>query len=64
MTWVGGDSQNTSNFTNSGNWQNNTEPTWGSSNSLKFSQNVNSSVTGLNYNYGDWRDANDIFWDT
>jgi autotransporter-associated beta strand protein len=64
MVWVGGDSENTSNFSNSGNWQNNLEPTWGSSNSLKFNQNVNSSVTGLNYNYGDWRDANDIFWDS
>ena len=64
MVWVGGDSQNTSNFSNSGNWQNNTAPTWGSSNSLKFSSNVNSNVTGLNYNYGDWRDANDIFWDS
>ena len=64
MVWVGGDSENTSNFSNSGNWQNNLEPTWGSSKSLKFSQNVNSSVTGLNYNYGDWREAKDIFWDT
>jgi len=64
MVWVGGDSQNTSNFTNSGNWQNNTPPTWGYSNSLRFSQNLNSNVTGLNYNYGSWQSANDIVWDT
>ena len=64
MVWVGGDSFNSSNFTNSGNWQNNTQPSWGTGNSLKFSQNLNSNVTGLNYNYGDWRDANDIYWDT
>jgi fibronectin-binding autotransporter adhesin len=63
MVWVGGDSQNTSNFTNSGNWQNNTPPTWGYSNSLRFSQNLNSNVTGLNYNYGSWQSANDIVWD-
>jgi autotransporter-associated beta strand protein len=64
MVWVGGDSQNTSNFTNSGNWQGNVLPSWGYGNSLKFSQNVNSNVTGLNYNYGSWQSANDIVWDT
>ncbi|MEI6241114.1 MAG: autotransporter-associated beta strand repeat-containing protein [Planctomycetia bacterium] len=62
--WVGGDSQNTSNFTNSGNWQGNVLPSWGYGNSLKFSQNLNSNVTGLNYNYGSWQSANDIVWDT
>jgi autotransporter-associated beta strand protein len=64
MVWVGGDTENTSNFTYSGNWQNNLSPTWGYTNSLKFSQNLNSNVTGLNYNYGSWQSANDIFWDT
>ena len=63
LVWVGGDSESTSNFSNSGNWQNNTQPSWGYANSLKFNQNLNSNVTGLNYNYGDWRNANDIFWD-
>ena len=64
MVWVGNDSLSTGNFTNTGNWQNNTQPSWGYANSLKFSQNQNSNVTGLNYNWGDWRQANDIVWDT
>lgn len=64
LVWVGNDSLNTSNFTNSGNWQSNTLPSWGYGNSLKFNQNQNSNVTGLNYNWGDWRQVNDIFWDS
>jgi len=64
LVWVGNDSLNTSNFSNSGNWQSNTLPSWGYANSLKFNQNQNSNVTGLNYDWGDWRQVNDIFWDT
>ncbi len=36
LVWVGNDSENTSNFTNSGTWQSNTLPSWGYGNSLKF----------------------------
>ena len=64
LVWVGNDGANTSNFSNSGNWQGNTLPSWGYGNSLRFSQNQNSNVTGLNYNWGDWRQVNDIFWDS
>ena len=64
LVWVGNDGANTSNFTNTGNWQSNTLPSWGYGNSLRFSQNLNSNVTGLNYNWGDWRPVNDIFWDS
>jgi autotransporter-associated beta strand protein len=64
LVWVGNDAFNNSNFSDSGNWQGNTLPSWGFTNSLKFNQNQNSNVTGLNYNWGDWRAANDIFWDT
>jgi autotransporter-associated beta strand protein len=64
LVWVGNDAFNSSNFTNSGNWQSNTLPSWGFANSLKFNQNQNSNVTGLNYNFGDWRQVNDIFWDS
>lgn len=64
LMWVGNDAYNSSNFTNSGNWQSNTLPSWGYGNSLKFNQNQNSNVTGLNYNWGDWRQVNDIFWDS
>jgi autotransporter-associated beta strand protein len=60
--WVGNDSLNTGNFSNSGNWQNNTDPTWSSSNSLLFSLNQNSNVTGLVYNLSGWQPANDIRW--
>ncbi|NBW95719.1 MAG: PEP-CTERM sorting domain-containing protein [Planctomycetia bacterium] len=64
LVWVGNDAFNSSNFSNSGNWQSNTLPSWGYANSLKFNQNLNSNVTGLNYNWGDWRQVNDIFWDS
>lgn len=64
LVWVGNDFYNSSDFSNSGNWQSNTLPSWGYANSLKFNQNQNSNVTGLNYNWGDWRQVNDIFWDT
>ena len=64
LVWVGNDDLNTGNFSNSGNWQGNVLPTWGYGNSLRFSQNLNSNVTGLNYNWGDWRPVNDIFWDS
>jgi len=64
LVWVGNDAFNSSDFSNSGNWQSNTLPSWGYGNSLKFNQNQNANVTGLNYNWGNWRDVNDIFWDT
>ena len=64
LVWVGNDAFNNSNFASSGNWQGNTLPSWGFTNSLKFNQNQNSNVTGLNYNWGDWRSVNDILWDT
>lgn len=64
MVWVGNDSQNTGNFKNSGNWQNNALPSWGYTNSLKFNQNQNSNVTTLNYDWGEWRQVNDIYWDS
>jgi autotransporter-associated beta strand protein len=61
LVWVGA---TTSSFSNGGSWQGNTLPSWGYGNSLRFSQNQNSNVTGLNYNWGDWRQVNDIYWDT
>ena len=64
LVWVGNDSQNTGNFKNSGNWQNNTLPSWGYTNSLKFNKNENSNVTTLNYDWGEWRQVNDIYWDS
>jgi fibronectin-binding autotransporter adhesin len=64
LVWIGNDSGNNSDFTLSGNWQGNTLPSWGYANTLKFNQNLNSNVTGLNYNWGDWRQVNDIFWDS
>jgi autotransporter-associated beta strand protein len=64
LVWVGNDSLNTGNFSYSGNWQSNTLPSWGYGNSLRFSQNQNSNVTGLNYDWGGWRQVNDIFWDS
>ena len=64
LVWVGNDAFNNSDFASSGNWQGNTLPSWGFTNSLKFNQNQNSNVTGLTYNWGDWRAVNDIFWDT
>ena len=64
LVWVGNDAFNNSNFDRSGNWQGNTLPSWGFTNSLKFNQNQNSNVTGLNYDFGDWRAVNDIFWDS
>jgi fibronectin-binding autotransporter adhesin len=64
LVWVGNDGFNSSVFSNSGNWQGNTLPSWGYTNSLTFSQNQNSNVTGLNYNWGDWRQVNDISWDS
>ncbi len=64
LVWIGNDSGNNGDFTLSGNWQGNTLPSWDYANSLKFNQNINSGVTGLNYNWGDWRQVNDIFWDT
>jgi autotransporter-associated beta strand protein len=64
MVWVGNDGNSIGNFTLSGNWQSNTLPSWGYGNSLKFTDNQNSGVTTLNYNWGEWRQANDIVWDT
>ena len=64
LVWVGNDAFNNSDFASSGNWQGNTLPSWGFTNSLKFNQNQNSNVTGLNYNWGDWRSVNDILWDS
>ncbi len=64
LVWVGNDAFNNSDFASSGNWQGNTLPSWGFTNSLKFNQNQNSNVTGLNYDFGDWRRVNDIVWDT
>jgi autotransporter-associated beta strand protein len=64
LVWIGNDAFDNSNFDRSGNWQGNTLPTWGFANSLTFSENQNSNVTGLNYDFGDWRAVNDIFWDT
>ena len=64
LVWVGNDDFNNSDFASSGNWQGNTLPSWGFTNSLKFNQNQNSNVTGLNYNWGDWRSVNDILWDS
>ncbi len=62
--WIGNDFYNNSFFSASGNWQNNTLPTWSSSNSLVFSQNQNSNVTGLVYDLNGWQPVNDIIWDT
>jgi autotransporter-associated beta strand protein len=64
LVWVGNDAFNSSDFSNSGNWQDNTLPSWGYGNSLKFNRNENQNVTGLNYNWGNWRQVNDIFWDS
>ena len=64
LVWVGNDSLNTGNFKNTGNWENNTQPSWGYTNSLKFNKNENPNVTTLNYDWGNWREVNDIFWDT
>jgi autotransporter-associated beta strand protein len=64
LVWVGNDGNSIGNFTLSGNWENNTLPSWGYGNSLKFQQNQNVGVTTLNYNWEEWRQANDIFWDT
>jgi hypothetical protein len=63
LVWVGNDAFDNSNFDRSGNWQGNTLPTWGFANSLRFSENQNPNVTGLNYDFGNWREVNDIFWD-
>jgi hypothetical protein len=62
MVWIGDDTNSVGNFDLTGNWQGNTQPSWGFANSLKFTSN--SKATTLNYDYGDWRQANDIFWDT
>jgi autotransporter-associated beta strand protein len=62
--WVGNDGNSIGNFNLSGNWENNTLPSWGYANSLKFQQNQNAGVTTLNYNWGEWRQVNDIFWDS
>lgn len=61
--WVGNDAFNNSNFSASGNWQNNTLPTWSSSNSLIFTENQNANVTGLVYDLG-WNAVDDIKWAT
>ena len=63
LVWVGNDGFDNSNFDRSGNWQGNTLPSWGFANSLRFSENQNPNVTGLNYDFGNWREVNDIFWD-
>jgi autotransporter-associated beta strand protein len=62
ILWVGNDAFNNSNFSASGNWQNNTLPTWSSSNSLIFSQNQNANVTGLVYDLSGWQPVDDIKW--
>ena len=62
LVWVGNDDLNTGNFSNSGNWQGNVLPTWSSSNSLVFTQNQNSNVTGLVYNLSGWQPVDDIKW--
>lgn len=62
VTWVGNDFYNNGYFSASGNWINNTLPTWSSSNSLVFSQNQNQNVTGLVYDLSGWQAVNDIFW--
>jgi autotransporter-associated beta strand protein len=62
ILWVGNDGFNNSNFSASGNWQNNTLPTWSSSNSLIFSQNQNANVTGLVYDLSGWQPVDDIKW--
>jgi autotransporter-associated beta strand protein len=62
IVWVGNDAFNNSNFSASGNWQNNTLPTWSSSNSLIFTQNQNANVTGLVYDLSGFQPVNDIFW--
>ena len=62
LVWVGNDSLNTGNFSYSGNWQGNTLPTWSSSNSLVFTQNQNSNVTGLVYDLSGWQPVDDIKW--
>ena len=64
LVWVGNDGNSIGNFNLSGNWENNTLPSWGYGNSLKFQQNQNPGVTTLNYNWGEWRQVNDIFWDS
>jgi autotransporter-associated beta strand protein len=61
IVWVGNDAFNISNFGQTGNWQNNTLPTWSSSNSLIFTQNQNPNVTGLIYNLP-WNAVDDIKW--
>ena len=53
-----------SRFSNPGNWQGNELPSWGYGNSLKFNQNQNPDVIRLSYNWGEWRQVNDIFWDS
>jgi fibronectin-binding autotransporter adhesin len=62
LVWVGNDDFNNSNFSESGNWQGNVLPTWSSSNSLVFTQNQNSNVTGLVYNLSGWQPVDDIKW--
>jgi autotransporter-associated beta strand protein len=64
LVWHGNDGQNRSNFSNQDNWEDYLLPSWGYRNSLRFNQNFNSNVTGLNYNWGDWRPVNDILWET
>jgi fibronectin-binding autotransporter adhesin len=64
LVWVGNDGANNSNFSESGNWQGNVLPTWSSSNSLVFTQNQNSNVTGLVYNLSGWQPVDDIKWDS
>ena len=64
LVWVGNDDFNNSNFSESGNWQGNVLPTWSSSNSLVFTQNQNSNVTGLVYNLSGWQPVDDIKWDS
>ncbi|MFO0201824.1 MAG: hypothetical protein ACK528_01700, partial [Alphaproteobacteria bacterium] len=62
MLGVGNDAFDTSNCSASGYWQNNTLPTWSSSNSLIFSQNLNANVTGLVYDLSGWQPVDDIKW--
>ena len=61
--WVGDDASSSSLFSLSGNWLNNQNPTWSSTKSLLFRDNIKSGVTGLVYDLG-WNAADDIKWET
>jgi autotransporter-associated beta strand protein len=52
-------------FNNDNNWYADSQPPWGFANgNFIFNLRNSSSQTSLYYNYGSWKDTNDISWET